>query len=546
MQLESFLERTAWRYPQKAALICGRSRWSYAMLEQTANRLAHALVARGFQRGDRTVIWLGNTAEAVISLFATLKAGGVFVMVNPTTKPDKLVYLLNNCRARAMVLPASRQSFLQARRQELPHLELALLAGPPAPVPPAEPAARPTAVGVEDLLAEFHDHTQPPAKRTIDIDLAALIYTSGSTGHPKGVMLTHANMVAAATSITTYLENTPEDIILNVLPLSFDYGLYQVLMATLFGGTVVLEQSFTYPHAVLTAAVRHRVTGFPLVPTLSANLLDMDLSAYDLSQLRYVTNTGAALPTEHILQLRRRLPHVRIYSMYGLTECKRVAYLPPEQIDFRPDSVGQAMPNVEVYLVDDDGRRLGPGSVGELVVRGSNVMRGYWELPEETDRVLRPGPLPGERVLYTGDLFRMDEEGFLYFLGRKDDIIKSRGEKVSPKEVEGVLYRHPRIAEAAVVGIPDQVLGEAVVAFVAPKAGCDLDRQEVLRHCARHLEDFMVPRAVHVMDRLPKTDNGKIDKKRLAATARQTLPAPAGTPPTGPAAASPTSPGATP
>jgi acyl-CoA synthetase (AMP-forming)/AMP-acid ligase II len=330
-------------------------------------------------------------------------------------------------------------------------------------------------------------------------------------------MLTHANMVAAATSITTYLENVEDDIILNVLPLSFDYGLYQVLMGIKVGATVVLERSFTYPHAVMSKVVEERVTGLPLVPTMSAILLQMDLAAYDLSHLRYVTNTGAALPTEHISGLREKLPHVRIFSMYGLTECKRVAYLPPEEIDRRPSSVGKAMPNVEVYVADDRGQPMGPGEVGELMVRGSNVMKGYWELPEETRRVLKPGRLPNETVLATGDLFRMDEEGYLYFVGRKDDIIKSRGEKVSPKEVENVLYRHPRIAEAAVVGVFDEILGQAVVAVIAPKDGCELAEKDVLRHCTKHLEDFMVPQSVHIRPALPKTPNGKIDKKNLAS-----------------------------
>ena len=266
-------------------------------------------------------------------------------------------------------------------------------------------------------------------------------------------MLTHLNIVSAATSITTYLENTPDDIIINLLPLSFDYGLYQVLMAFKVGGTIVLERSFTYPHTVIETIIREKVTGLPIVPTISAVLLQLDLSPYKFPDLRYISNTAAALPTHHIIRLRELFPHVRIYSMYGLTECKRVSYLPPDQIDIRPTSVGRGMPNEEVYIVDEKGQRVPPGVVGELVVRGSNVMKGYWELPEETEEKLKPGPFPGEKVLYTGDLFRMDEEGYLYFFGRKDDIIKTRGEKVSPKEVEDVLYSLPGIAEAAVIGV---------------------------------------------------------------------------------------------
>ena len=274
----------------------------------------------------------------------------------------------------------------------------------------------------------------------------------------------------------------------------------------------------------LQKLVEERVTGFPLVPTMSAILLQMDLAKYDWSSLRYITNTAAALPTEHIQRLRRLFPHVRLYSMYGLTECKRVSYLPPDQLDRRPNSVGRGMPNEEVYLVDEDGNRLGPSSAGELVVRGANVMKGYWELPDETAQRLKPGPLPGESVLYTGDLFRTDDEGYLYFLGRMDDIIKSRGEKVSPKEVENVLYSHPEIAEAAVIGVPDEILGEAIKAVVVVKHGSRLTERDVLRYCASRLEDFMVPKLVEFRPMLPKTPNGKIDKKAF-------LPNPAMKPP---------------
>jgi acyl-CoA synthetase (AMP-forming)/AMP-acid ligase II len=354
-----------------------------------------------------------------------------------------------------------------------------------------------------------------PARRNIDIDLAALIYTSGSTGRPKGVMVTHLNVVSAATSITTYLENMANDIILNVLPLSFDYGLYQLLMAFKIGGTLVLEQSFTYPRAVLETIARERVTGLPIVPTICSILLQMDLKSYSFPDLRYITNTAAALPVEHIRKLREAFPQVKIYSMYGLTECKRVSYLPPDQLDIRPGSVGRGMPNEEVYVVGEDGNRVGPGVVGELVVRGANVMKGYWELPEETDKVLRPGPFPNEQVLYTGDLFRTDDEGYLYMVGRKDDIIKTRGEKVSPREVEDVLYSHPKIAEAAVVGVPDSVLGNAICAFVSLKPGATLTELDVRGFCVDRLEDFMVPKIVQFRDSLPKSANGKIAKKEL-------------------------------
>ncbi len=494
-------------------MVCGSRRLTYSEVECICNRLAHALAAEGIDRGDRVAVYLDNSVETVIAIFAALKIGAVFMVVNPTTKAAKLSYILNNSRARAIILPERKAESLATEWAGTPHLQTVLTTAARGAV--SIPGKR--CLALDALLERHAGDVAPPPKRAIDLDLASLAYTSGSTGAPKGVMLTHANMIAAATSIATYLENTPDDVILNVLPLSFGYGLCQLLTAAKVGATVVLERSFAYPHALLQKLVHERATGFPLVPTMAAILLQMDLAKYDWSSLRYITNAGAALPTEHVRQLRRLLPNVKLYSMYGLTECMRASYLPPGEIDQRPDSVGRGIPNEEVYIVVDEGRRVGPGVVGELVVRGSNVMKGYWELPEETDRMLRPGPLPGERVLYTGDLFRTDEEGFLYFVGRKDDIIKSRGEKVSPREVENVLYAHPDVAEAAVLGIPDAILGQAIKAFVAPKEGRGLSENDVLRHCTDHLEDFMVPQQVEVRASLPKSANGKIDKRELAA-----------------------------
>ena len=377
---------------------------------------------------------------------------------------------------------------------------------------PVDPAVKLT--DYQELINSSGD--QPLMSISIDLDLAAIIYTSGSTGFPKGVMMTHLNIISACNSITTYLENTSSDIILDVLPLSFDYGLYQVLMTFLVGGTLILEKTFLYPFDIIKTIIRERVTGFPGVPTIFALLLQLEsLKDYDFSHLRYISNTAAALPTPHVKKLRETFPQTKIYLMYGLTECKRVSYLPPDQVDLRPDSIGRGMPNEEVYLVNPEGVRLGAGEVGELVVRGSNVMRGYWELPEETDKVLKPGKYPGERVLYTGDLFRMDEEGFLFFVGRKDDIIKCRGEKVSPKEIENMLYRLDQVLEAAVIGVPDPILGEAIKAVIVLKDGTSLTPDEVKRFCVQNLEDFMIPKMVEFRGHLPKTETGKIKKSDL-------------------------------
>ena len=522
MRVERFLEDGAAAWPDKLALVCGDRRLSYAEIDERAERVAAGLHRLGVRPRDRVVVHLDNSVEAVIAVFAILKAGAVFAVVNPTTKADKLGFILRNCGATALVADPRRLAVVS---------EAVARAGIACRVIVTGNAPDAGSGGDDVTFQALGEESAPaPARdaRGIDVDLCALVYTSGSTGTPKGVMLTHLNVVSAATSITTYLEMSSSDIVLNVLPLSFDYGLYQVLMTFKAGGCVVLERSFAYPHAVLETLIAERVTGLPIVPTISAILLGLELDRYDLSSLRYITNTGAPLPGRHIAELRRALPHVRLFSMYGLTECKRVSYLPPEEIDRRPDSVGRPMPNVEVFVVDADGRRMAHGT-GELVVRGSNVMQGYWELPDETARALRPGALPGERDLWTGDVFRIDEDGFLYFVGRRDDIIKTRGEKVSPREVENVLYDLPGILEAAVVGEPDPVLGQALVVFVVPRAEAGLTENLVLHHCAQRLEDFMVPRRVEFVDALPRTATGKIDRRRI--TERDgSLPA-AATPP---------------
>lgn len=509
MRVERFLEESARQHPQKEALVVGECRVAYAELDAMANRLAHALRQRGVERDDRVVIFCDNSVEAVAGLFGALKAGAVFSVVNPTTKADKLAYILNNCRARAVLTQAPLLPVAATAIAQAPSVTLTLAAGTGE-----APAVR-GGISLQEALADAP--AGKPDSRGIDIDLAMIIYTSGSTGFPKGVMMTHKNIDHAATSITTYLENTPDDIILSVLPLSFDYGLYQALMSAKMGATLILEKSFTFPYLVLQKLEKERATGFPLVPTVAAILLQMkDLQPGRFPHLRYITNTAAALPPAHIERLQQLFPTTRLYSMYGLTECKRCTYLPPEQLQHRPGSVGIAIPGTEVYIVDEQGQRVGPGVVGELVVRGGHVMQGYWEKPEETAERLKPGPYPWEKVLYTGDLFRMDEEGYLYFVGRKDDIIKTRGEKVSPKEVENVLYALEGVKEAAAVGVPDPVLGQAIKAVLVLGEGVTLTEKEVLRHCARHLEDFMVPKSVEFRDALPKTDSGKIRRKEVS------------------------------
>ena len=507
MLVQDFLQLSAERHPQKTALICADRRLTYAEIESAANRLAHTLIAAGVQRGDRVVIFLPNSVETVIAIFGVLKAAGIFTVINYTTKREKLAYILNNCQATGLITTKRKATLATELWDELPTLKFTVITGTGT-----VSDARVRQYAFENFLRYLSD--ERPACPTIDLDLACLIYTSGSTGEPKGVMAGHNNIVFASGSIITYLENVPSDIIINVLPLSFDYGLYQLLMTFRFGGTLVLEKSFAFPVTILKRMEAERVTGFPGVPTMFAILLQMDLSGYDLSSLRYLTNTAAALPPAHIRSLQSKFSGATLYSMYGLTECKRTLYLPPGQLDQRPGSVGIAIPGTEVWLEDETGQRVPPDAVGELVIRGSHVMRGYWADPAATARTYRPGPTPGERLLYSGDYFKMDEDGYLYFVGRKDDMIKSRGEKVPPKEIETVLYGIAGVAQAAVIGIPDPLLGQAIKAFIAVE-GVSLTAKEVLRHCREHLEDFMVPQQVVFRDRLPVSENGKIMKKAL-------------------------------
>lgn len=325
MLVNEFLEQSAKRLPNKVALVCQGKRLTFSEIDNSANSLANALISQGVERQDRVAIYLENSAESVVSIFCILKAGGIFVVINPQVKAKKLEYILNDCQT-----------------------------------PNSKP---PEILSYTSLLNKYP--ANQPTKRCIDIDLASLIYTSGSTGNPKGVMLTHLNMVSAANSIIEYLGNTSDDIILDCLPLSFDYGLYQVLMAFKFGGRVVLERSFTYPYQIIDLIIKEKATGFPIVPTISAILLQLNnLNKYDFSSLRYITNTAQALPPKHIFRLREIFPQVKIYSMYGLTECKRVSYLPPEEIDKRPTSVGKAMPNTETYIVDGNGEKITqPGQI---------------------------------------------------------------------------------------------------------------------------------------------------------------------------------------
>lgn len=511
--LHDGLGLAAERAPDKIALHAGKESCSYRELHQSSDRLAAALQARGLRRGDRVAIFMDNTVACAIAIFGVLKAGGVFLVINPQTKHDKLSFIANDCSIRHLLTDIHLAEVASAVVGTVPSLTHVLVSGQGSDL------KRLTGPGVS---AEWLDAalagagTQPRPPGTIPSDLAALIYTSGSTGNPKGVMHTHQSMVFAVGSLTEYQRLGSDDVLLNVLPMAFDYGLYQLLMSVWLGATLVLERSFTFPAEVFAHMVEQGVTTFPGVPTIFAMMIASHRRTPLLfPKIRRVTNTAAALPPAHIAVLREIFPNALVFAMYGLTECKRVSYLPPELLDAKPGSVGIAIPGTEVFLRAPDGGPVTPGEPGILHVRGPHVMRGYWNNPERTAKMLFPGEIAGERVLRTGDWFRMDEDGCLYFLSRTDDIIKTRGEKVSPAEVEAALCSIPGVREAAVIGVDDEVLGQAIRAFVVPVEGETLDERQLRHELLGRLENFMVPRDILLRDALPKSPNGKVDRKAL-------------------------------
>ncbi len=374
--LHDELAGTARRRPDAVALIAGDRRHSFAEIDRDAAALAHSLQARGLRRGDRVAVMADNSADVVVAIYAALMAGGVFVVVNPTTKADKLAFILDDCQVTALVVHRRLARVARPALAEAASVTTAVWVGGL----PGEPDGGRDLAWDDALAAGRGEHPTDPG--VIDADLGALIYTSGSTGRPKGVMLTHRNLVHNAWSISTYLGLREDDVIACLLPLAFDYGLFQVLMAARVGAAVLLETSFAYPRDVLDRMARHRVTVFPGVPTIWATLLPMaPFEGLDLTAVRMLTNTAAALLPAHIRRLDEAFPQARLFSMYGLTECTRVSYLDPDRLADKITSVGKAMPNTEVYVADADGRRLPPGETGELVVRGASVMRGYWGGP---------------------------------------------------------------------------------------------------------------------------------------------------------------------
>jgi acyl-CoA ligase (AMP-forming) (exosortase A-associated) len=516
--LQELVFDSASRFPDEDALVHRQSRVSYAVLAKEIDSAAKAMLAFGLDRGERVAVYLEKRLETVAALFGAAAAGGVFVPVNPLLKPEQVVYILRDCNVRILVTSVERLKLLLPVLSQCRDLHTVIIIGAAETLTHgSNTCGALNVVSWNDALMAG-DGTN--GHRSIDDDMAAILYTSGSTGKPKGVVLSHRNLIAGAMSVAQYLKNGREDRILSVLPLSFDYGLSQLTTAFHIGATGVL-MNYLLPRDIIAAVEAENITGLAAVPPLWIQLAQ--LSWPTNTQLRYITNSGGAMPKATLDLLRDKLPNTAIYLMYGLTEAFRSTFLPPEEVAVRPDSMGKAIPNAEVLVVREDGSLCAPGEPGELVHRGALVSMGYWNDAEKTAERFRPAPIRQsglpiqELAVWSGDTVRMDEEGFLYFIGRRDEMIKTSGYRVSPTEIEEVIYATELVGEAAAVGVSHPVLGQAIVLIVTARPGRNLDQEELLSACKLHLPAFMLPSRVESREgSLPRNPNGKIDRKLLA------------------------------
>lgn len=499
-------------HASRPALKAGKHEIDFASLAAAVTRLSKGLVDQGMKRFTRVAVYLPSTIDAVVSFFAVSAGGGIFVPVNAILKAKQVAFILEDSGAEFLVTSTDRWLGLQSELANFGQLCRVFTVD----TPPLNDSSSVPVAG----LASAKSGGGLPQIATIDEDPVAIFYTSGSTGSPKGVVLTHRNMVAGARSVASYLENDSDDSLLAVLPLSFDYGFSQLSTAFHSGARVVLL-NYLVPNDVLRAAQRDRVTGLAGVPPLWIQLAKLDWPAEVVGNLRYLTNSGGTLPKATVHQLRQRLPATRVFLMYGLTEAFRSTYLAPDQVDLRPTSIGKAIPGAEVLVVRPDGSECGPNEPGELVHRGSLVASGYWHDPARTIERFRPvpDPLPGmplpEVAVWSGDLVSKDEDGFLYFIGRNDELIKSSGYRVSPTEVEEALHASGLVSAAVAFGVEHDTLGQVIAAVVEPADDLGGDTDALLAECRKALPAFMVPRALFWETNLPRTPNGKLDRSQI-------------------------------
>ncbi len=511
--LSHLIEISAERTPSAPAVTFRDAQVSYGEFRRDMQALACGLAGLGLQRGERVAVFLEKRIETALAIFGAAAAGCVFVPVNPLLKPAQLLYILQDCDVKALVTSPERLAQIGESIEECRSLDHVVLVGKQ----PAGNVRRPQLSAFDDLLAHPVDAFPPSC--TVDTDMAAILYTSGSTGKPKGVVLSHRNMIVGAESVSQYLENTPKDVILSVLPLSFDAGLSQLTTAFNVGAHVVL-MNYLLPGDVVRMCERHGVTGLTGVPPFWIQVANLDWPPAVAAKLRYFANTGGRMPRATLERLRETFPQALPYLMYGLTEAFRSTYLPPAEVERRPDSIGKAIPNAEILVVRPDGTRCAPGEEGELVHRGPLVSMGYWNDPARTAERFRPAPFAEKGVaadiaVYSGDTVVTDEEGFIYFVGRRDDMIKTSGYRVSPTEIEEVAYATGLVRDAVALGIEDADVGQRVVLIASPQTERPLDAELLLAAMRQRLPQYMVPSRIVATDAIPVSPNGKFDRVLL-------------------------------
>jgi len=461
---------------------------------------------------ERVAVYLPKQVEAVISMFATTAAGGIFVPINPLLKAPQVSYILGNCQVSVLITSFSRYKLLRPFLSDISSIKRIILTD-------CKADECPEYCQLWESLFESRQQLQRFPMTSQD-SVAAILYTSGSTGQPKGVVLTHKNIVEGAKSVASYLNNVNDDRLLAVLPFSFDYGLSQLTTAFLSGAQVILLE-YLLPRDVINAVIKYQVTGLAAVPPLWLQLAEFDWPAEATASLRYITNSGGAMPTAALEQLRQKLPRTRVYLMYGLTEAFRSTYLDPSQLDNRPTSIGKAIPKATVLVVNSDGNLCEPGEPGELVHIGVHVSLGYWQNKQKTSEKFRhlPDHLQSKygrnKAVWSGDIVTMDTDGYLYFVGRNDDMIKSSGYRISPAELEEAVYKYDPVSEVAALGLPHNRLGHSILLVIAPVEQCLFDEQVLRKYLKKNLPNFMQPHKVQLLDSLPRNPNGKINRNLL-------------------------------
>jgi acyl-CoA ligase (AMP-forming) (exosortase A-associated) len=512
--LHDLLHNSTERYPDKAAIIDGGSEYTYDDLSRQSGALCTALQDSGVEKGDRVGIYMEKSWGAIVAMLAASRAGAAFVNLNPMFKPPQVRYVTEDCDIRVMIGDSEKLAELEPKT-----VERAFYRGD-----------HPDSGGVSGELTDLDEALQSgdspwEVRQVSEVDLGTILYTSGSTGMPKGVSTSQRNLVVGAQIVSTYLENTEEDRILSALPLNFDAGLNQFTTSLRAGASLALQRS-RLPGDLLKGLRRHEITGVAGVPPLWSLLLRSakSIAQEPLTHLRYISNTGGRIPQANLDELRRLLEPAgtKIYLMYGLTEAFRSTYLAPEEIHRGTECIGKAIPDTEIMVINKQGEECAPGEVGELVHRGPTVAIGYWGKEEATRKAYRPNPLAPpelldvERVVYSGDNVRRDEEGFIYFIGREDAMIKSQGYRMSPEEVENLLIGSGHVHEACAFGVPDPDLGHQVVAVVSLKSDGEGVIDEIREYAVKNGPPYMVPKEILIQDELPKTGSGKIDRKGIS------------------------------